>query len=357
MGSTCRVEYLLVNSLTYIVLVNWNGWADTIECLESLLKLEDREIAIVVVDNGSTDGSIERIMTWAQGNLNVFPTRDAAMTSFAYPPSAKPLSVVVYDQEVAVAGGGGACNPSLVLVRSLINEGFAGANNVGLRYAMARGDAARVWLLNNDTVVDPHALTAIVWRMNQVPKAGICGSTLLFYNNPTRVQAYGGGRYIPFLGLSWHIGFMETLSTETKPARAERRMNYVVGASLCVSREFLLDIGPMSEDYFLFFEEVDWSYRNKGRYSLLHAPDSLVYHKVGRSIGTSSNPLKRSGLCDYYNLYNRVKFTRRHVQWALPGVYGVMFFSILLRLVLGQWQRAYMALRIMCGTPTRPVSD
>jgi GT2 family glycosyltransferase len=172
---------------------------------------------------------------------------------------------------------------------------------------------------------------------------------LLFYDRPDRVQAYGGGRYLSFLGLSWHVGFMEQFRTPPKPQRAEWVMNYVVGASLCVSREFLEEIGLMNEDYFLFFEEVDWSVRSRRKYQIAYAPDSIVYHKVGASIGTSSNPLKKSILCDYYNLRNRLIFTHRYAPWALPGVYGTMFLAILLRLLLGQWQNAYLALRIVLG--------
>ena len=246
---------------TYIVLVNWNGWADTIECLESLFRLDDRGVTVVIVDNDSTDGSIARIISWAEGNLVILPPKDWRIASLVHPPCDKPIAAVVCDMDQAAAGGRDIGNDSLVIVKNLQNSGFAGANNIGLRYALSRGDAARVWLLNNDTVVHHGALTAIVRRMEENPNIGMCGSTLLLYDRPTCVQAYGGGRYVTVLGLSWHIGYLEKFRKPPKPERAERLMNYVVGASLCVSREFLDEVGLMSEDYFLFFEEIDWAVR------------------------------------------------------------------------------------------------
>lgn len=340
-----------MNRLTYIVLVNWNGWADTIECLESVFRLDDRGFTVVIVDNGSTDDSMARILSWADGNLNILPPSDRTIASFVHPPCDKPISAVVYDTDQATAGGGETSSDTLVIVRNSKNVGFAGANNIGLRYALARGDAARVWLLNNDTVVHPGALTAIVKRMDEKPKGGMCGSTLLFYGRPDRVQAYGGGRYLTFLGLSWHIGFREKLRRPPKPERAERIMNYVVGASLCVSREFLAEIGLMSEDYFLFFEEVDWAMRARGSYTLAYAPDSVVYHKVGQSIGTHMHPRHKSFQCDYYTLRNRLIFTSRYRPSALPGVYLVLVVELLLRILVGRWDLARMVLMLLLRGP------
>ena len=95
-------------------------------------------------------------------------------------------------------------------------------------------------------------------------------------------------------------------------------MNYVEGASMLVTRQFLEEIGIMCEDYFLYFEEADWAIRAEGRFKLAYAPESIVYHKVGGSIGTSSNPAKKSYTCDYFNIRNRLLFTRRFYPTALP---------------------------------------
>jgi len=130
-------------------------------------------------------------------------------------------------------------------------------------------------------------------------------------------------------------------------------MNYVEGASMLVSRQFLDEVGLLCEDYFLYFEEADWAIRAKGRFSLGYAPLSIVYHKVGGSIGTSSNPATMSYTSDYFNIHNRLQFTRRFYLAALPTVWLVIVGSLLLRLCLGKWDRAMMIFRLLCGSTDR----
>ena len=132
-------------------------------------------------------------------------------------------------------------------------------------------------------------------------------------------------------------------------------MNYVEGASMLVSRGFLKQIGLMCEDYFLYFEEVDWALRARGHFCLGYAPDSVIYHKVGKSIGTSSNPAKKSLVCDYYNICNRIRFTRRFYPAALPTVYLVLLAEILLRILFAKTRHSAMIFRLMlsCGNDLR----
>ena len=177
----------------------------------------------------------------------------------------------------------------------------------------------------------------------------MCGSTVRLYHQRERVQALGGGRYCHWIGLPWHYGRFTQGFATPDPRRAEAWMNYVEGASLLVSRQFLAEIGLMCEDYFLYFEEADWAIRARGRFTLAYAPQSLVYHKVGASIGTSSNPAKKSYLCDYFNIRNRILFTRRFYPASLPSVYLVLLGALLMRLVLGKLDRALMIVKLLFG--------
>ena len=212
---------------------------------------------------------------------------------------------------------------------------------------MARGDADFCWLLNNDTVVEALALTEMVDRLNEKPDACMCGSTLREYGNRSRIQALGGAIYYKWLGVAWHIGRTINGDILPDPALVEKKMDYVVGASLLVRSSYLKEVGLMAEDYFLYFEEIEWVSRGHGRYSLAYAPNSVVYHKVGASIGTATNPLHKSYQCDYYTLRNRLLFTRRYCPSALPVVYLCLVGELLVRLLLGRWDLAGMICRLL----------
>ena len=277
-----------------VLLLNWNGWADTVECLESVFRHVPPETRVIVCDNGSTDHSLDYLRAWAEGRLSLWLPRSHPLRALSWPPVPKPITHCQYDRKQAEQGGQGREAARLVLIDNGANLGFAGGNNVGLRYLLAQGGIDGVWLLNNDTVIAPGALEALLARMSEQPRSGMCGSTLLRYDRPQRVQARGGGWYCKWLGLPWHIGQLGRATDAVDRQRVERWMNYVVGASLCVSREFLEQVGLMTEDYFLYFEEADWARRARGRYALAFAPGSVVYHKVGRSVGTSSLPHRKS---------------------------------------------------------------
>lgn len=293
-------------ALVYIVLVNWNGWCDTHACLGSLSGLDYPNTRVVVVDNASKDGSEAKLRT---------------------------------------------LHPTVTLLQSGANLGFAGGNNVGLRYALARG-ADYVWLLNNDTLVEPDALSRLMVRMRegaqQQPPVGLCGSTLIYEQQRDTVQALGGARYNRWLGSVEHLGQHQPRAHPIDAAAVERRLDYLIGASILASRAFLERVGLLQEDYFLYFEELDWAARSRGHFSLAYAPGSVVYHKEGSSIGGSDRAKgEKSYTADLYALKNRVRFTRRFYPWALPTVYLGLAVALLNRARRRQWRRVWLVLHIM----------
>ncbi|MDP9349611.1 MAG: glycosyltransferase family 2 protein [Gemmatimonadota bacterium] len=294
----------------YVLLLNWRGWKDTIECLESVLRQPYPRYQVIVCDNDSGDGSLERIAAWARGELAADAALGHLVSARSTPPVRKPVPCVHLTREEAECGAGDA---PLVLVQTGGNLGFAGGNNVGLRYAMARGDAAYVWLLNNDTVVDPGALLAMVQVAESDPEVGMVGSKLLYYDEPGRIQAAGGGRVIPWQGLTAFLGEGEE---DRRQWEEPLDPDYITGASLLVRASLVEELGGLDERYFLYSEEVDWCLRARERgWRLRYAPGSLVWHKGGKSVG------HRSALHDYHTVRGMLLLVRRFYPALLPAAF------------------------------------
>jgi GT2 family glycosyltransferase len=273
-----------------VVLVNWNGWRDCVECLDTLLAIAYPAFDVFLVDNDSSDRSVENIVAWCK-----CPVRDAQWRDF---PGVKRISahgtpVAHRVLDAGAAAKAGAVDrspfgqpeqgPCLTIVRSGGNLGFAGGNNVGMRCA-GLADFGFYWLLNTDTVVDAQALCRLVDRASQSPAAGIVGSTLCYYGEPSFIQAMGGASLDRSRFVTQHIGVHRPIAElPSDPREVESRMAYVVGASMLVRREFVETVGYMQEDYFLYYEEIDWALRGADRYTLGYAPQSIVFHKVGAS--------------------------------------------------------------------------
>lgn len=332
--------------LVYIVLLNWRGWKDTIECLESVFRLDYPAFRVIVCDNDSGDGSLQHIQDWADGREQARPF-GVTLASATWP-LAKPIPWVLYDRQHGEAGGDLAEQAPLVLIQTGANLGFAGGNNVGMRYAQARADHGYVWLLNNDTVAEGDALTALVARMQARPDAGICGSKLIFYHNPVQVQAWGGSAYNERRGYVVPIGMFQDVAAVADVSAVEADMAYVVGASMLLSRAFLTDIGLMTEDYFLYFEEIDWACRARGHYALVYADASHVYHKEGGSIGSSSTKAQ-SALAVRYLYRNRVRFIRRFYPARLASALRQMAFEMLVMTKRRQFGAVAVAVRAVLG--------
>lgn len=297
----------------HVILVNWNGWRDTVECVASLEGLDYPNVHIVIVDNGSTNDSLRELRRRCPGHT---------------------------------------------LLESEHNRGFAGGTNLGIRHAMER-EADYLWVLNNDTIAEPGSLDALVRRMEGDRRTGICGSRLVYHDRPDVLQALGGGTYNRWLGITRYLGDGAPARMEVDAEEIEERLEFVSGASMLVSRRFVEEVGLMNEEYFLYYEELDWAERADGRFGLGFAPDSVVYHKQGASI--KANTLqrnRRSRAADYYQLRNRLRFTRNHHPLMLPTVYMGLAGAMVNRALRLQWDRIPMILGLMVhyknGNEVRP---
>ena len=317
----------------FIIILNWNGWRDTIACLESVLRSTYPRFRIVVCDNASTDESVERIAEWAEGRLQAScPT--ASLDRLITPPVSKPIPFVLADlsRQNELPGD----EEPLILLQTGANRGFAAGVNAGLRLAL-RARADYVWILNNDTLVESTALDELVKHMREKPQAGICGSTLLYCDHPEVIQALGGSVFNPWLARGRHVsGGAPLHSTMIDAEQIESRLSYVVGASMLVRRSLVEEIGLMSEQYFLYFEELDWALRARSRFSLAYAAGAIVYHREGASTGGNTLQGRSSQLADFYVSRNRMLITRRYFPWATLPAAMVVLAKAARRLLAGE---------------------
>lgn len=298
------MEYKL-SPKVYILVLNYNNAIDTIECLDSLLALDYDNYTTVIIDNHSKDNSERLLKEW----------------------------IKLHNDE------------RFIFIQTGENKGYAGGNNIGIRYALKQGDMNYIWIINNDTILDKNALKEIILKFQKDVRLGICGSKMIYSWDKSKVQGYFG-EINPILGTSKHIISWPVFN---------RKHKYVIGASLCLRREVILSIGLLEERYFLYFEEPDICLRAQKRgYHIDCATRSIVYHKEGASIGGGAGNVKyKSKLSDFYMIRNRILFTRKFYPYFIPTVYCGLLLTIFNRIKRKQYDRIKMVLGIMIH-PCKP---
>jgi len=313
---------LNASSVICAVVVNWNGWPDTVGCVDSLLALGNPPLRIVLCDNASTDGSVSELTQYLSGRLSHWRTEP---------------------------DGTGWTNPrfgdavmSVHLLRMPRNLGYAGALNAGIRWSRERWAPKGFWLLNNDVEAEPGALTALVAAHDSVPRAGICGSVLLEWDDPQRIQAVAG-RFRRWLGVGRHDKQLPAQAREVSLA-----LDYPVGASLYVTADYLDKVGAMDPGYFLYCEEMDWAERGRRQgYRPVVALQSRLRHKEGASTGSYGGMRHKSLLSERYGVISRLRITRKFWPHYVPLVWSSLAVVVLERLVHGEMERALLVLRLM----------
>ncbi|MFC3607064.1 glycosyltransferase family 2 protein [Stutzerimonas tarimensis] len=252
------------------LILNYKAATETISCAESLLEHCPLLNHILVIDNHSMDGSEEALRDWvAQKSL----------------------------ENVTVLG-------------SPENNGYAGGNNFGIRWALEHLNAETFWVVNNDTYVDYDAFTPLLETLQQNDRQFV-GSLILSADDKT-LECYGGGKLFPLLGKAKLLGKGET--PETMIERNEQP-DYLMGCSLAFTRRVIDEIGLMDENYFMYSEEVDWQYRAKRTgIGIQVVPTSRLFHYGSLSSGS------RSAFYHYYRNRAATRFNKRY--------YGPLFAFI-----------------------------
>lgn len=278
-----------------IIILNWNGWQDTLECLESLYQNNYDNYKVIVVDNASEDDSLQKIREYCQGELEI------SSNLVKYQSKSKPLNFIEIvgdevDKSLSIVDG------ELFIIKNMENQGFAKGNNTGMKFASSNFDPDYFLLLNNDTVVDHSFLVELVNTAESHENIGFVGPKTYLYNDVNRLQAAGGGNIDLIHGESHEVAFMKEDEGEFD---GDLELDYVGGSCLLVKKEVTDTIDLLDEGYYMYWEDVDWCFHGrKEGYKSIYSHKSKIWHKYGTS---SQNYFKT-----YYHNRNRLYFMRKH---------------------------------------------
>ena len=242
--------------MTYIIILNYNGWKDTIECLNSLSCIQE-DCKIVLIDNKSTDDSIDKLEKWIQNQ--------------------KELS------------------SNLIFIKSSENNGYAAGNNIGIKYVESQEDAQFIWILNNDTLIQEDTFKNLIncYKNLENENIALLGSKIL--NEDLTIQSVG------FTTKQYSQKEIEVLSNV--------EVEHISGCSVFFRVKKIKEIGYIPEEYFLYYEETDWmkSIKQKG-FKIFTCLSSQLIHKHAKSTGGIYSPF-----VIYYMTRNQILFNRKYL--------------------------------------------
>lgn len=254
-----------------IIILNWNGKEDTLASLQSIERLEYPNFQVILVDNGSSDDSVTAIR---------------------------------------------AAYPHIFLIETGANLGFAEGNNVGIRAAL-KTDADFILLLNNDTIVDAHLLTAFMTRFNAHPEVSILGAKLYQQALPDTLDHWGG---------CWNpkTARFDLIGLAEKEPKRPPHLDYVCGAALIARRSAWEQIGLLEARFFLIWEEADWCMRAKQHHLNIDVCDeAIVWHKGSASFRSKAHSTYfwwRNRLLWIERNCDRKEVARLYIQKLLPEI-------------------------------------
>lgn len=298
-----------------VVIVTFNSADVILDCLESLLGATGVRLAITVVDNASLDNTVATLKAWASGDTAYRWPEDVA---FAHAPVAKPLTL--HGAEAACLAETGH---RVTLLETGVNGGFAAGVNHGLAHLAACAEVDRFWILNPDSVVPPGTAAAFATAPAGPAGFSLMGGRVIYLDGQSDTIQIDGGLIDRRFGITRNCHQHQTHAETPPPDPAA--LDFITGASMVASRAFYERAGPLPEEYFLYFEEVDWALK-RGDLPLAYCAEGIVYHRAGTAIGSVKPGQPASPFSLYFMHRNRLRFVRRHFPGSVAGavVYSLM---------------------------------
>ena len=282
-----------------IVLVNWNSFDLTKDTLESLQQTTYTNYDCILVDNGSVDDS---------GDL-------------------------IEEQF-----------PNCIVLKSSTNKGFTGGNNIGINYALQQ-DYEYIMMLNNDVAVEPYFLEPLIAKLEQDDSVG-AAQPLIYFHHDRHLIWNAGSTYNTFLGICSTPDYNKKDPGHVFRNKA-KHIDWITGCAFMIRASVLKEVGLLKEAFFIYYEDVDLSFRIKAAgYQLAYVPSSVIYHIAGMSHKTKEKGKEGfvSPKVHFLNARNRIWCLKEHTPaWAIPTVTlfnAFYFFSIGFYFIFrARWQK------------------
>jgi hypothetical protein len=266
-----------VHPQVQITILNWNGYSDTSELLDSLKLINTPEIKIIVVDNHSFGNDVGLLENNYKGYIQI--------------------------------------------LKNDLNLGFAGGNNIGIKKAL-ESNPDYILIINNDTIVEPNFLSVLLDLFKLDENLGIIAPQINYYDEPKKVWSAGGK-----ISKIRSSGFAITNKLENEISQIDRHVEFVSGCCMLIKKEVFQTVGLFDENYFLYLEDTDLCHRvNKAGYKIVVTPKSKIFHKVNKSTQKNDSTLPL-----YYTTRNRLYFAKKNFSETFIFTFLYILISMLLK--------------------------
>lgn len=286
----------------YIIIVNYKNYNDTIQCLRSLLLCNYPNKSIIIIDNNSGNESVQQIVRF-------FNKKNMEYN-------------VLYDEVTKKYNN----LKSNILIISSKNRGYGGAINLGLKFIFNHDENDfYIWVLNPDTFVFPNSIKALIHKIESDSDYMIIGSKV--YSIDGKIQFYGGAYLNKFTMISKYVNSNKYANLSEK--EIESLINYIGGSAMFFRKKYFEIYGYFDERFFLYFEDVDLSFRLKKPHKIGYCSNSIIIHKQGTSAGTSFSIASKSATSIFHSIRSRMIFTKKYFPFILPIVVMISIIYII----------------------------